>query len=256
MSRAYHTIRFWTVITLLSLILGGVCIAARLVDRTGNLSHRISSLWGRVLCRLNGIDVQVEGLEHLRPDRAQILIANHQGFFDIFSLSGYLPLQLRWVAKASLFRIPFVGWSMRASGYIPVERESRKKAHQAFLASIEKLKEGNSIVIFPEGTRSADGMIGPFKKGGHLMAMRAKAPMVPVTLIGSGNIIRKGSGAIRPGPIRIIIGKPVEYEEIAAKKEESVLEAIRETICENYRLHATEAAPQAQAAESPPHSPA
>ncbi|MGP0567026.1 lysophospholipid acyltransferase family protein [Nitrospina sp. 32_T5] len=253
MSHAYHTIRFWVVIVLLSLMLGVACIVMGWVDRSGNLSHRVSSLWGRLLCRWNGIDVEVEGLEHLKSDQSQILIANHQGFFDIFSLSGYLPLQLRWVAKASLFKIPFVGWSMRASGYVPVERESRKKAHQAFLASIEKLKEGNSIVIFPEGTRSPDGVIGPFKKGGHLMAVRAKVPMVPVTLIGSGRIIRKGSGIIRPGPIRIIIGKPVEYEEIAAKKEESVLEGIRATICENYRLHAPETIFQTQAAENPPH---
>ncbi|CAI2718854.1 lysophospholipid acyltransferase family protein [Nitrospina watsonii] len=238
MTQAYHTLRFWTVIIGLSIVMSSLCIGARLIDRSGDLSHRISSFWGRLLCRLNGIRVEVEGLEHIRPDRAQILIANHQGFFDIFGLSGYLPIQLRWVAKASLFRIPFVGWSMRASGYIPVERDSRKKAHQAFMASIEKLKAGYSIVIFPEGTRSADGIIGPFKKGSHLMAMRARVPMVPVTLIGSGRIIRKGSGAIRPGPIRIIIGKPVEYEVIAAKKEESVLEALRETICANYRLHA------------------
>jgi 1-acyl-sn-glycerol-3-phosphate acyltransferase len=253
MIQAYHTIRFWLIIVLLSIVLGTVSVSLRLVDPSGSQSRRISALWGRLLCRWNGVRVEVEGLEHVRSDRAQVFIANHQGFFDIFSLSGYLPAPLFWVAKSSLFKIPFVGWSMRAAGYIPVERHDRKKAHQAFLTSIEKLKKGYSIVIFPEGTRSEDGTIGPFKKGGQLMALRAQTPMVPVTIIGSGPILAKGSMWIRPRPIRIIIGEPVEYERISSKREETVLDDIRETIRANYRRHVP-AHPQSkmERAEIPP----
>lgn len=238
MIHAYHTIRFWLIVVLLSLVLGTLSVVLRVVDPSGNRSRRISSLWGRLLCRWNGVQVKVEGLEHVKSDRAQVFIANHQGFFDIFSLSGYLPVPLFWVAKSSLFKIPFVGWSMRAAGYIPVERQDRKKAHQAFLTAIEKLRAGYSIVIFPEGTRSVDGTIGPFKKGGHLMALRAQAPMVPITIVGSGSILAKGSLCLRPGRIRIIISEPVEHERIAANREEAVLDEIRDTICAHYRQHA------------------
>ena len=136
-------------------------------------------------------------MENILNNRPQIFISNHQGYYDIFALSGYLPVQIRWVSKSSLFLIPFMGWAMKAAGYISVKRNNRKQAYQAFLNTLETIKTGNSIVIFPEGTRSADGEIGSFKKGSQLLAQRAEVPMVPVTIIGTRNIIRKGSMIIR-----------------------------------------------------------
>ena len=236
---AYHTTKFWIIIVLLSLVLGTLAVLARLFDSSNNLSHRISSLWGRWLCTFNGIQVDVEGLEHIRQDQAQVFVANHQGYFDIFALSGFLPVQIRWVAKSSLFKIPFVGWAIAASGYIPVVRGNRKKSYQAFVKTIEKLKAGNSIVIFPEGTRSEDGTIGPFKKGGLLLSVRSGAPLVPVTLLGTGNIIKKGSGIIRPGRIQIIISPPIPSQAVVDEKEENVLHTLRDIICKNYESHQT-----------------
>ncbi len=225
----YHTGRFWILITFLSLILGFTAIIAGLFDKSGNLSHRVSRLWCRLLCQLNGVKVEIIGQENICLDTPQIFVSNHQGFFDIFALSGYLPVQIRWVAKASLFKVPFVGGAMSASGYIPVDRDDRKKAYEAFNKTLEKIREGCSIIIFPEGTRSEDGKIGPFKKGSNLIASRAKCPMVPVTIIGSGDIIKKGSGTISPGPIRVIISAPVPP--CSDKKEnEAVLETLRNTI--------------------------
>jgi 1-acyl-sn-glycerol-3-phosphate acyltransferase len=236
---AYHTTKFWIIIVLLSLVLGTLAVLARLFDSSNNLSHRISSLWGRWLCTFNGIQVDVEGLEHIRQDQAQVFVANHQGYFDIFALSGFLPVQIRWVAKSSLFKIPFVGWAIAASGYIPVVRGNRKKSYQAFVKTIEKLKAGNSIVIFPEGTRSEDGTIGPFKKGGLLLSVRSGAPLVPVTLLGTGNIIKKGSGIIRPGRIQIIISPPIPSQAVVDEKEENMLHTLRDIICKNYESHQT-----------------
>ena len=231
---AYHTIKFWIIFILLSVCLGTLAVLARLFDSSNNFSHKVSRWWGRWLCVLNGIDVTIEGLEHIRPDQPQIFMANHQGFFDIFALNGYLPVQLRWVAKSSLFYIPFVGWAMWAAGSVPVDRGNRKKAYRAFLATIEKLKAGNSIVIFPEGTRSLDGTIGPFKKGGPLLSVRSGAPLVPVTLVGTRSIIKKGSGVIRPGRIQIVISPPLSSQTVKEDKEENVLRNIRDTICRNY----------------------
>ena len=121
-----------------------------------------------------------------------------------------------------------------AAGYIPVERDNRKKAYETFNKTLEKIKEGCSIIIFPEGTRSEDGEIGPFKKGSNLIASRSKSPMVPITIIGSGEIIKKGSATITPGPIRVIISPPVEP--VSDKKENAaILESIRKTIVDTHR---------------------
>lgn len=225
----YHTGRFWILITFLSIVLGLLAIGAGFFDKSGNLSHRISSFWCRLLCKLNGVKVRIEGLENILPEKPQIFVSNHQGYFDIFALSGYLPVQIRWVAKSTLFKIPFMGWAMTASGYIPVERGDRKKAYEAFNKTLEKLKEGSSIIIFPEGTRSEDGEIGPFKKGSNLIASRSKCPMAPVTIIGSGKIIKKGSAVITPGSVRIVIS-PLVKPRSNKKENEEVLESIRETI--------------------------
>lgn len=229
---AYYTCRFWAIITLLSTVLGIIALLVRVVDSSGNKSHQVARLWSRLLCFFNGIKVEVRGLEYAKPDEAQIFVANHQSFFDIFTLSGYLPIQIRWMAKASLFRIPFVGWAMRAAGYISVERENKKQAYQSFLSTVEKLKTGYSVVIFPEGTRSVDGNIGPFKKGSHLLAIRSGAPMVPVAIVGTGNIIKKGSGRISPGPVRIILMPPVHADK--SKSEVATMDEIRTAICKTF----------------------
>ena len=234
----YHTGRFWILITFLSIILGFLAIGAGFLDRSGNLSHQISRLWCRLLCKLNGVNVEINGLENILSNRPQIFVSNHQGYFDIFALSGYLPVQIRWIAKSSLFKIPFVGWAMMAAGYIPVERDNRKKAYEAFNKTLEKIKEGCSIIIFPEGTRSEDGKIGPFKKGSNLIASRSKSPMVPITIIGSGDIIKKGSATITPGPIRVFISPPVEP--VSDKKENvAILESIRGTIVDLHQQYSS-----------------
>jgi 1-acyl-sn-glycerol-3-phosphate acyltransferase len=234
----YHTGRFWILIIFLSIILGFLAIGAGFLDRSGNLSHQISRLWCRLLCKLNGVNVEINGLENILSNRPQIFVSNHQGYFDIFALSGYLPVQIRWIAKSSLFRIPFLGQAMMAAGYIPHERDNRKKAYEAFNKTLEKIKEGCSIIIFPEGTRSEDGKIGPFKKGSNLIASRSKSPMVPITIIGSGDIIKKGSATITPGPIRVIISPPVEP--VSDKKENAaILESIRGTIVDLHQQYSS-----------------
>ncbi len=233
----YHTIRFWTLIIFLTVGFATVSAIGGIFDRSGNFSHQMAQIWSRLICRCNGIRVTITGLENVRPDRAQIFVANHQGYFDIFALSGYLPVQIRWMAKSNLFSIPLFGLAMKAAGYISVNRDSRKKAYQSFLQAIEKLKSGSSVVIFPEGTRSLGNELGAFKKGGHLLAMRSQAPMVPVTIIGTGKIIKKGSGLIQPGPVRIIISPALETNDAPRKDGETALNDIREIIRRNLADH-------------------
>ncbi len=234
----YHTARFWILISFLTMLLGIPAIVMGFLDKSGNRSHIISRYWCRLLCKWNGVKVEIVGLNNILIDRPQIFVSNHQGYFDIFALSGYLPVQIRWVAKSSLFKIPFLGGAMNASGYIPVERDDRKKAYEAFNKTLEKIKEGCSIIIFPEGTRSEDGEIGPFKKGSNLIASRSKKPMLPVTIIGSRDIIKKGTASISPGPIKIVISQPVEPS-TDKKENEELLQSIRETIINNQQQYST-----------------
>ena len=231
----YHTLRFWIVIISLSIILGTVATVLGVFDRSGNQSHKVAALWSRLICEWNGIRVKVSGTENILADQPQIFIANHQGYYDIFALAGYLAVQLRWVSKSVLFRIPFMGWAMTAAGYIPVERNNRKQSYQAFLNTLEAIKAGSSIVVFPEGTRSKDGNIGVFKKGSQLLAQRAKVPMVPVTIIGTQDIIRKGSMLIHPKVVQIIISPCITLEGRDAKKGDEILQEIRNIICENFK---------------------
>ncbi len=231
----YHTLRFWIVIINLSIILGTVAPVLGVFDRSGNQSHKVAALWSRLICEWNGIRVEVSGAENILVDQPQIFIANHQGYYDIFALAGYLAVQLRWVSKAVLFRVPFMGWAMRAASYIPVERNNRKQSYQAFLNTLEAIKAGSSIVVFPERTRSEDGSIGVFKKGSQLLAQRAKVPMVPVTIVGTRDIIRKGSMLFHPGTVRIIISPCIALEEKDAKKGDEILQEIRNIICENFK---------------------
>ena len=230
----YHTLRFWIVIISLSIILGTVATVLGVLDRSGNQSHKVAALWSRLICEWNGIRVEVSGTENILVDQPQIFIANHQGYYDIFALAGYLAVQLRWVSKAVLFRVPFMGWAMRAASYIPVERNNRKQSYQAFLNTLEAIKAGSSIVVFPEGTRSEDGNIGVFKKGSQLLAQRAKVPMVPVTIIGTQDIIRKGSMLIHPKVVQIIISPCITLEGKDAKKGDEILQEIRNIICKNF----------------------
>ncbi len=125
-----------------------------------------------------------------------------------------------------------------AAGYIPVERDNRKKAYEAFNKTLEKIREGSSVIIFPEGTRSEDGKIGPFKKGSNLIASRSKSPMVPITIIGSGDIIKKGSVSITPGPIRVVISPPIEPSN-DKKENEAILESIREIIMDLHQQYSS-----------------
>ena len=231
----YHTLRFWIVIISLSIILGTVATVLGVFDRSGNQSHKVAALWSRLICKWNGIRVEVSGTENILVDQPQIFIANHQGYYDIFALAGYLAVQLRWVSKSVLFRIPFMGWAMTAAGYIPVERNNRKQSYQAFLNTLEAIKAGSSIVVFPEGTRSEDGNIGVFKKGSQLLAQRAKVPMVPVTIIGTQDIIRKGSMLIHPKVVQIIISPCITLEGKDAKKGDEILQEIRNIICKNFK---------------------
>jgi 1-acyl-sn-glycerol-3-phosphate acyltransferase len=197
--------------------------------------HLVARNWARALLRLAGVRVHVIGSENVQTDKPQIFMANHQSDFDIFAVLGHVPGEFRWIAKEELFRIPVFGRAMRGAGYIPIDRKNHEKAMTGIAEAAKKIRENRSVMSFPEGTRSLDGTIGPFKPGMFLLAMQAEAPIVPVTIIGANKIWPKRSLRINPGDITIVIDKPVDVKKYSLERRNELIEEVRNTIIHNYK---------------------
>ena len=229
----FRTVSAWMIFLFSTVILGTVAISLSLFDSSGNISHLVARLWGRIQLATTGTKVKVQGRENVDPQKSYILVSNHQSAFDIFALLGYFPFQFRWTAKAELFRIPFLGWSMSRIGYIPIERSSPKKAYRSMLRAAEKVKQGVSVMVFPEGTRSPDGKIQPFKKGAFLIALKSQAAILPVAIRGTEKIMQKGDWRTHPGNVQIIISPPIETAGIPMEKEGELSLRVRNTLIKN-----------------------
>ena len=229
----FRTLFAWLSLLISTVILGTVAIFLSLFDSSGNLPHLIARLWGKIQLATTGTTVKIQGVENIDPQKSYILVSNHQSNFDIFAFLGYLPVQFRWIAKAELFRAPFMGWAMSRIGYIAIERESPKKAYRSMLQAAEKVKNGVSVMIFPEGTRSLDGNLQPFKKGLFLIALKSQAPILPITICGTGKIMQKGDWRIYPGNVQIIIDPPVETAGIPTEKEGELSARVRNILMKN-----------------------
>ena len=228
-----RTLFAWVILVISTILLGTIAILLSLFDPSGNLPHLVARLWGKIQLATAGAIVEVQGLDHIDPRRSYILVANHQSTFDIFAFLGYLPIQFRWIAKAELFRAPFMGWAMSRTGYIPLERESPKKAYRSMLQAAEKIKNGVSVIIFPEGTRSLDGNLQPFKKGLFVIALKSQAPILPMTICGTRKIMPKGEWRIHPGKVRILMDPPIETAGLSAGQEGELSARVRNIILKN-----------------------
>lgn len=174
--------------------------------------------WIWAIIKTLGVKITVEGKENIEPDGSYVFVANHQSLLDIPALFIAIPARLRMLAKKELFRIPVFGWGLSAVGHIVINRENREKALKSVDNAIERLKTENiAVVVFPEGTRSPDGKIHKFKKGGFVLAIRSERPVVPVTIIGSRDILSKKSFKLNKGTIHVIIDKPIPTEGMTFK---------------------------------------
>jgi len=231
-----RTLFVWSCIVFFGLFFGIFAILSYPFDPKGRLGHQFAKLWGKTCLLVNGVRLRMEGLEHLRKGDPYIFMVNHQGSYDIFSILGYLPFQFKWLAKKELFLIPVLGWGMTAVGYISIDRAGTRETVEAMNKAARKIREGMSVVIFPEGSRSPDGVIQPFKKGGFTLAIKSKVPIVPMAIVGSREIISKNQWTVHPGEIRIRIGRPIETRDCSMKERTALMEGVREAISENFRL--------------------
>ena len=220
-----------------TVILGITAIAVSYVTRRPDWGHLVGRLWGNVNLWCAGAKVQMEGLHNIDPRRAYVYAANHQGGFDILSLLGKLPVQFRWLAKEELFRIFVMGPAMKAIGYIPIDRTDRRKAFESINQAAARIRNGTSVVIFPEGTRSLDGVLQEFKKGGFMLAIKSGQPIVPISISGSHAILpKKGSWIVNPGTIRITVGTPIPTEGCTSKDRDRLMGEVREAIRQHLTL--------------------
>jgi len=225
-------IALWVVLS--TIVLGVIAIIISFFTRTGNLVHIIARIWGKGILFVSGINVTVYGLDNIDPSRSYIYMSNHQSNFDIPVLLACLPVQFRWLAKAELFKIPLFGRSMRAAGYVKIDRFNRESAFESINEAAAKMQNGVSVMIFPEGTRSRDGKIRAFKKGGFVMAVDSGAPIVPVILQGTWPIMDKSSLRINAGNVALHIEKPIDTSGYTRKTKTDLMESVRAIICEGF----------------------
>ncbi len=170
-----------------------------------------SRWWGYTLIRALFLPVTVEGREHLVPGQSYVFVANHQGSFDIFFLSGFLGREFKWMMKKSLRRIPLVGLACEKAGFIFVDKSSRRAILETMRQAREQLQDGRSLMVFPEGARSFTGHMGAFRRGAFQLADQLQLPVVPITLDGCFDLLprMKGFGFVTWHPLRMVIHAPI-----------------------------------------------
>lgn len=195
---------------------------------------RVFSLWTRWwsqgLLAVSGLRPEVRFTAPLDPHGSYVFMVNHQSLFDIPVMLATLPTPTRFMAKRELFRIPIFGWALAAGGFIPVERGARAAARESFQVAVERLRQGGSILVFPEETRSRDGRLLPFKRGGFLLALKAGVPVVPVGIRGTLAARSRASFVIRPGRVEVAYGEPMAVAELQTGDRAAVMARVRERI--------------------------
>ncbi len=191
---------------------GTVSMVASFFDGTGNSQHRLARIWSRMLLAVCFIRVRVEGLENLDPKETYVLVANHGSYMDIPALISVLPLQFRFFAKKSLYRIPFLGSHLRRAGHLPVDRSNARNSLKSMTEGARIIARRHvSVLLFPEGGRSEKGL-REFKEGAAYIAIKAGVPVVPIGIQGMRRLLPMGSLHLRSGRVTVKIGRPVATE--------------------------------------------
>lgn len=207
-----------------------VAILTSVFDGKGDNVHRVARSWARGILFVSRISVTVKGISNLNPSESYIYMSNHLSNFDIPLLLAHLPVQFRWLAKAELFRIPIFGLALKRAGYIRIDRANLRSAITSLKRAADIIRDGVSVLIFPEGTRSRDGKLRPFKKGGFVMAMNSGVSIVPVVLHGTWEIMSKTGLRIEPGNAVLEILPPIDVSAYAGRSKEDLIVKVRDVM--------------------------
>jgi 1-acyl-sn-glycerol-3-phosphate acyltransferase len=196
--------------------MGSISVASSVVDSTGRMQHGCARIWSRMILWTAGVRITVRGLNNIKPGVSCVFCVNHQSHMDIPIVLVALPVQFRFLAKKQLFSIPFLGWHLRRSGQISIDRENPRAALKSMRAASAEIQKGTPVVIFPEGGTSVDGVMHPFKGGGFVLATHSTIDVVPVTIRGSRQILLPKTSHVKSGKVEVIIGKPISSRELSA----------------------------------------
>ena len=192
--------------------MGILSVLCTLISFNPAVGHFFAHTWSKTLIKLAGVKVQVNGIENIPKSNQIIFIANHQSLFDIPLLYAFIPKRFCIMAKKSLFQIPIFGWHLYLTKNIPIDRSNPVKAAQGFLSAAKTLQQNNSLLLFPEGTRSHAKELLPFKKGAFMLVKKTNAVLLPVIIEGSGSILHKGSLSVKKGLVSIFYLKSIDPE--------------------------------------------
>jgi len=210
---------------------GTLSLFVALLDSTGVKPTRLARVWAKCLLAACGVRVHVEGLENIDPNGSYVFVANHASYMDTPVVLGNIPMQFRFLAKRGLFKIPLLGHHLKQAGHIPVPREDPRASIKTLQLAAETIQRKQiSLLIFPEGGRSHDGVLRPFKEGGTYIAIKAGVPLVPVVLIGTREVLAFGAGVVLSGEVTIRVLPPIDTTGLSLKDRAVVTGRIRELI--------------------------
>ncbi|HZK03409.1 MAG TPA: lysophospholipid acyltransferase family protein [Bacteroidaceae bacterium] len=219
-----------TILTALITILGG------LLGNSLFWGYYPGMIWGRVICRIFLLPIKVTGRENIDKNQSYIIVSNHQGIFDTFLIYGFIGINFKWLIKKELERLLFIGPACKMAGHIFIDRRSHKESQESLKIASNILKNGTSVTIFPEGTRSADGTMGKFKKGAFRLAEELQLPLLPITINGSYFVMSKNDKIINRHKMSITIHAPIPAKGRDYKSEVDVLEHIKASSAEAFRV--------------------
>jgi 1-acyl-sn-glycerol-3-phosphate acyltransferase len=191
-----------------------------IVRSTSPLIEPVIRFWARTIVRSAGIDLRTDNLDTLDPKQRYILVANHHSYLDIPCVFAAVRQPIRFMAKASLFRIPIFGWALARSGFIPIDRKNRRTAVKSFDLAAERIRKGNTIVIFPEEGRTRERAMRPFQRGAFLLALKSEQPIVPIAIDGTFDVLPAGSRRVKPGIVTVRAGTPIATAGLSLRDKE------------------------------------
>jgi 1-acyl-sn-glycerol-3-phosphate acyltransferase len=214
----------------LTYVWGVVSYVASFFDANGNLAHRCITQWARTSLALAGLRVHIEGQERLNPQNTYIFMPNHASFLDTLLAFVYIPGDSRNIIKEEVFSIPLLGLILRRSGHIPLDRKNAWKALKSLRQAADLLKEGISVVVFPEGTRTPNGEIQEFKTALFILPIRSRIPVVPVLIEGTFQALKRGSILVNPVPLKLTFYDPIPADSFGVRDRRLYAEKVRQVL--------------------------
>lgn len=206
-------------------VMWAISMASSLFDGSGRLQHKVAVAWARMLLRICMIKIDVIGAEKLDPNQVYVFVSNHFSLVDTPLMFGSMPRPFRMMARHGLWKVPFIGWHLNRAGHVPVERENPRAAARSLIQAANKVKGGFSLLVFPEGGRTRQATMRPFKSGAARIAIQAGCPIVPMAIVGTRKILPPSSAHLHPGRAELRIGDPIPT---SGRKGSAATEMIRE----------------------------